>query len=141
MGKLLPRSTCDRCGLQYITRNYTGHLNSAECLSIVNEKQARADGYIMAYQGYNAGNTSRAEWAKPFLRQYKTGVGSQGYKSILENRWWAVKWWLPIAHMSKAMSDAARDKLMTQVLHWWESGEIEQIDAMIGGLELAKEPL
>lgn len=141
MGKLLPRATCDRCGLQYIARNHTGHVNSAECLSTCNEKQARADGYIFSYQNYNAGHLSRCDWAKPFLKQYETGVGSQGYKSVLEKRWWAMKWWLPIVLMTKAMSNAERDKIMTQVRTWYEAGEMDQIDAIVGGLELAREAL
>lgn len=135
------RATCDRCSLSYVARNYAIHINSPECVSKVNSKSAFAEGYIFAYQHYNAGHCSRAEWAKPFLKQFETGVGKIGFKSKLEKRWWAPKWWLPIAHLTKNMPPTERDKLMTQVLHWWEAGEMEQIDNMVGLIELSKAPL
>lgn len=94
------------------------------------------------YSGrYNAGHVSRVAWAKPFIKQYLTGVLGVPGDSKLENRWWALSWWLPIAALTKDMPTTKREEVMTQVIHWWEAGDFDQIDAMIGGLELARELL
>jgi len=114
---------------------------SPECQAHVNAKQAEADGYVMYHGHYSAGHVSRAAWAKPFVMQYLTGVFGGPGDSKLENRWWALKWWLPVAVLTKGMSSTKREEIMTQLLHWWEAGDFDQIDALIGGLELAREAL
>ena len=135
------RVTCDRCGKTYRLRSQHVHVNSPECIAEINHRAAMEAGYICYVNNYNAGHCSRAEWAKPFIKQFDTGIGKRGYKSILQSRWWAVKWWLPIAYMTRNMSTTEREKLMTQVLTWWEAGEMEPIDNMVGLIELSKEAL
>jgi len=134
---------CVYCGQLFTFGMLPRHEKSFECIARRNAFRAYEDGYVQYHRGYNAGTLSRSTWAQPFLKTYKSETGKERWDKplMLVERYWARDWWLPIAYMTRDLSAPVRHLHMKNVLELYEAGDMDGIDALVGGIELAKAAL
>ncbi len=130
---LYERVECNLCGESVVVKNLHVHQNSSDCEIRRETKAAAEGGYVYDVR---VGNVSTAQWAFPFIKRFNTGKPKNNIKPA-EFRWWAKKWWWEIYNLCQGQYN--RVETLEQIKNFYDVGEMEQIDNIVGGLEMARE--
>jgi hypothetical protein len=130
---LYKRTVCNLCGESVVVKNLHVHQNASECMIRRETKAATEGGYIYEV---SIGNVSTAQWALPFIKGFHTGKPKNNSQPA-SFRWWAQAWWWHIYKLCRPLKN--RVELLEQVKDLYEIGEMEQIDNLVGGIEMAGE--
>lgn len=123
---------CELCGATVNKRNLHVHKNCADCQITVDRKAATEQKYV--YDSRIA-SIAQARWAAPFCKLFHTGVPRRSADGA-EPRVWAKDWWW--AAYCQVAKLPNRVELLEQIKDLWEVGDMEALEAHLGGIELAR---
>lgn len=127
---------CHLCRQRVIKRALHPHMQSATCITVTATCAAEADGYVYDRR---IANVSQARWAESFCRKYRTGFIALAVPKA-EDRTWAIEWWWNFYKATQRLpAEQDRIALLEKVEKLWHNKEVEEINDIIAGVELACE--
>lgn len=122
---------CGLCNACVNKRNLHVHKNSADCVITVATAEAKKQHYV--YDPRIA-RIAAAPWAEPFCKKFRTGRGPR--RIDIEDRTWAKDWWW--SAYCQVVYLPNRIELLESIKDLWEVGNMEALEAHLGGIELLR---